>query len=152
MNNFNNSLITSKIAIASDHAGYSLKSIIINSLKETGCEVIDFGADDETPVDYPEYADKLTNPIASNSLSFGILICGSGIGMSICANRKKFIRAALCHNKEYAKLSRQHNDANVLVLGARFLSVEEALDIVSTFFTTEFSQDRHKARVDRIDL
>lgn len=152
MNNLNDKLIASKIAIASDHRGFQLKSTIVDYLRNMHCEVIDYGTNSDNPVDYPDYAKKLLDSIQSDIVSFGILICGSGIGMSICANRKPFARAALCHSNEYAKLAREHNDANILVLGAGFLDVEEALQIALTFFTTQFIQVRHKIRIEKINI
>ena len=133
MNNLNSKkFITEKIGIASDHAGFQLKNLTINFLNGH-MTVIDYGTDSENSVDYPDYAKKLSDAFKVKSVTFGILICGSGIGMSIYANRTPCIRAALCHNKTYAKLAREHNDANVLVLGARFLNFTEAKDIINTF-------------------
>jgi ribose 5-phosphate isomerase B len=140
-----------KIGIANDHAGCELKRQIVKYLinELNIITVNNFGTDTEKSVDYPDYAKKLIAVIESKEIDYGILICGSGIGMSICANRNKHVRAALCHNSEIAKLSREHNDANVLVLGARYISVEEAKVIVKTFLTSEFQAGRHLKRVEK---
>ena len=114
-----------KILIASDHAGFFLKNKLIKYFKKK-FEFIDFGTHSEESVDYPDFAHKLANEISTKNLS-GVLICGSGVGMSMVANRYKNVRAALCFNENMAKLSRQHNDANILVLGSRLISVEEAI-------------------------
>ncbi len=136
------------IFIASDHAGFELKQYLIETLKE---DIRDLGTYSAESCDYPVYAHKLTEAVLNNANSVGILICGSGVGMSITANRKKGIRAALCANEEIATLSRQHNDANVLVLGARFISKEDALKCVRTFLQTPFEGGRHQRRVELID-
>ena len=140
-----------KIFIPSDHAGYDLKTLICKFLEEKNLEIIDLGTDSsEKSVDYSDYADKLTEKLTDNSSEAGILICGSGIGISIAANRKKHIRAALCVNKEMAKLSRQHNDANVLCLGARLTNKDESLHIVDLFLNTDFDGGRHLERVKKL--
>jgi ribose 5-phosphate isomerase B len=139
-----------KIAIASDHAGFDLKSIII---KEFGSkyQIIDLGCDNsESSVDYPDFAQKLSKNIIDKSVNFGILICGSGIGISIAANRFSQIRAALCHNSKIAEISRKHNDANVLCLGARIVDEENALRIVQTFLNTDFAGGRHAKRIEKL--
>ncbi|MFT6258390.1 MAG: ribose 5-phosphate isomerase B [Rickettsiales bacterium] len=139
-----------KIAIASDHAGFDLKSLII---KEFGSksQIIDLGCDNsEISVDYPDFAKKLAQEIISKSVDFGILVCGSGIGISIAANRFKQIRAALCHNSQTAELSRKHNDANVLCLGARIVNEKDAIKIVETFLNTDFEGARHAIRVEKL--
>ena len=142
------------IGIANDHAGYKLKNNILIFLeKELNFKnVIDFGSDTDDSVDYPDYAKKVINAIEQNNINMGILICGTGIGMSICANRNKHIRAALCLNTEYAKLAREHNDANVLVLGARYISFEKAKNIVNTFLDSKFQNGRHLSRINKINL
>ena len=141
-----------KIGIANDHAGCELKRQIVKYLKnELNISAVNnFGTDTDKSVDYPDYAKKLVVAIEFKNIDYGILICGSGIGMSICANRNKHVRAALCHNSELAKLSREHNDANVLVLGARYISIEEAKVIVKTFLTSEFQAGRHLKRVEKL--
>ena len=143
---------TMKIGIANDHAGCELKRQIVEYLKnELNISAVNnFGADIDKSVDYPDYAKKVVAAIESKNIDYGILICGSGIGMSICANRNKYVRAALFNNSELAKLSREHNDANVLVLGARYIFIEEAKVIVETFLTSEFQAGRHLKRVKKL--
>ncbi len=137
-----------KIFIAADHAGFSLKQILIEQLTKSGFKVTDLGCNSaEKSVDYPDYAQKLCKKLTSE---FGILICGSGIGISIAANRFKHIRAALCHNVTAAKLTRAHNDANVLCLGARMVSEKTALAITKNFFSTKFEGGRHEKRVTKL--
>jgi ribose 5-phosphate isomerase B len=138
-----------KIFIASDHGGYSLKKQIINHFKEM--EFIDLGPIDESSVDYSDYSQKLCRDILANPQSKGILICGSGQGMAMQSNRFKGIRAALCWSVETAKLSRDHNDANVLCLGARLLTEDLVYDITKTWLATEFSGGRHLARIKKLD-
>ncbi len=138
-----------KILIASDHAGFVLKNKLMNYFKKK-FEFTDFGTNSEESVDYPDYAHKLSKRV-SNSEDFGVLICGSGIGMSMVANRYKKVRAALCLNEKMAKLSREHNNANVLVLGSRLISYEEAIKCLIMFFNTEFEGGRHQARLEKIN-
>ena len=135
------------IFIASDHAGFDLKKQIINSMKGN---IVDLGADDENSVDYPDYAKKLVSKIKTTKNSKGILICGSGIGMSIAANRDKNIRAGLAFKSEIAKLMREHNDANVLVLPGRFMNIHDALKCISNFLTTNFEGKRHLNRISKL--
>ena len=135
------------IFIASDHAGFDLKKQIINSMKDN---FIDLGADNENSVDYPDYAKKLVSKIKTTENSKGILICGSGIGMSIAANRDKNIRAGLAFKSEIAKLMREHNDANVLVLPGRFINIQDALKCIKNFLTTGFEGKRHQDRVKKL--
>ena len=120
-----------RIIIASDHAGYELKSKIISNLLDL--EFYDLGTKNSDSVDYPDYAVKLVNALSKNKDSLGVLICGSGIGMSMVANRFRDIRAALCLNSEMAMLSRQHNDANILVLGSRLISIKKLLNVYCIF-------------------
>ena len=138
-----------KILIASDHAGFILKNKLINYFKKK-FEFIDFGTHSEESVDYPDFAHKLANEISTKNLS-GVLICGSGVGMSMVANRYKKVRAALCLNEKMAELSREHNNANVLVLGSRLISYEEAIKCFSMFFNTEFEGGRHQARLEKFN-
>lgn len=139
------------ILIGSDHAGFDLKKELIKFLEENKYEVHDCGTYKAgESVDYPDYANKLCGLIKLNKAPKGILICGTGIGMSIAANRHKSIRAALCLNSEMAKLSREHNDANVLVLGARITSSEDAINILDAFLKNEFEGGRHQKRIDKI--
>lgn len=137
------------IWIGSDHAGIELKSAITEAIhKDYAIE--DVGPFDTTSVDYPDYAKKVAESVAQNKNALGILICGSGIGMSIAANKVKGIRAALVHSVETAKLSRQHNNANILCLGARTTAPDLALEIVNTWLQTKFEGDRHQRRVEKI--
>lgn len=137
------------LLIASDHAGVELKIALQKSLPQY--EWRDLGPTTADRVDYPDYADKLCQEIIAGHASRGILICGSGIGMSIAANRHREIRAALVHNTELARLTREHNDSNVLCLGARFLKEEEAIEITRAFLETAFSGDaRHAGRVAKL--
>jgi ribose 5-phosphate isomerase B len=136
------------IAIASDHAGIDLKSAIIHQL--TDIKFLDIGTNDSSSVDYPDYAYQLSQKIINKQANYGILICGSGIGMSIAANRFPEIRAALCHTNEQAMLAKQHNDANVLVLGARIINQEQAISIITTFLNTAFAGGRHEIRKQKL--
>ena len=135
------------IFIASDHAGFDLKKQIINSMKD---HFIDLGTDNQNSVDYPDYAKKLVSKIKTTENSKGILICGSGIGMSIAANRDKNIRAGLAFKSEIAKLMREHNDANVLVLPGRFINIQDALECIKNFLTTNFEGNRHQDRINKL--
>lgn len=139
-----------QIYLGADHAGFALKRKIIEYLKNKQYELYDLGTDSDQSVDYPDFAKKLVDKVSTGPEKLGILICGSGIGMSIAANRNSKIRAALCHNTEYAKLAREHNDANVLVLGARFLDDNTTLEIINTFLETKFLQERHSQRVKKL--
>lgn len=141
-----------KIGIANDHTGNELKIQIVEYLKNelNIPTVIDFGTYNNESVDYPDYAKRVCTAIEHKNIYYGILICGSGIGMSICANRNKNIRAALCHTPELAKLSRQHNDANVLILGARYIAFEEVKIIIKSFLTHRFKGGKHQERVEKL--
>ena len=139
-----------KISIASDHAGVSLKELISKYLEEEGHEVINHGPFNDESVDYPDYAKKVTNDIISEETKFGILVCGSGQGMAITANKQEGIRAALCYSPEIAKLSRLHNDCNVLTLGSRFIDSTNAIECISKFINTPFEGGRHQYRVNKI--
>ena len=136
-----------KIFIASDHAGFDLKQNLLNQFPKI---LTNLGTNSDQSVDYPDFAHILVNEVKSSSNNLGILICGSGVGMSIAANRDPSIRAGLVHNAEIAKLIRQHNDANVLVLPGRFIDVQEAIKCVENFLNTEFESGRHKKRIDKI--
>ena len=138
------------IAIAADHGGVELKSQIIKSLAANGWNVLDLGTDGSASVDYPDYAQAVAKSIIDDKAARGILVCGSGIGMSIAANRYPQIRAALVHDRLSAELCRQHNNANVLCLGARLLGDATALDCVYAFVTTEFEGGRHERRVEKL--
>jgi len=139
------------IPIASDHGGFDLKELLLDHLAERGYQPLDLGCPDRTSVDYPEYGIKLARAVAAGAHARGILICGTGIGMSITANRVAGVRAALCHDAFTARMSREHNDANLLVLGARVLGVEVALDMVDTWLSTAFGGDRHQRRLNLIE-
>ncbi len=139
-----------KIAIGNDHAGTRYKFNIIDHLKNTGIEVINFGTDDENSMDYPDTIHPVAEAVESGKADLGIIICGSGNGAAMTANHHKKIRAALCWNKELAALARQHNDANILSIPARFVSLEDSLEFVDTFLNTEFEGGRHQKRIDKI--
>ncbi len=139
-----------KIAIGSDHAGYLLKEKIKEFLSESNLEFTDYGTFKEDSCDYPEFAYKVTTAVMQESYDRGILICGTGIGMSITANKVKGIRAALVHSEETAQLSRLHNDANVLCLGARITPADLAIEIVNTWLNTSFEGGRHERRTQLI--
>ena len=140
------------IIIGSDHAGFDLKEEIKRFLSERGDYIIkDIGAFSHEPVDYPIIAHKVAKNIAERKFNRGILLCGSGIGMSMVANRYRNVRAALCHNLYTVRLSRRHNDANILVLGGRVLGIGLALDMVDLFLSTDFEGGRHQRRLEEID-
>ncbi|MDI6826694.1 MAG: ribose 5-phosphate isomerase B [Candidatus Aenigmarchaeota archaeon] len=139
-----------KIALASDHAGFELKEKIKKFLEELGYEYKDFGTHSNESVDYPDYALKVAESVAKKEFERGILICGSGIGMCMAANKVPGIRAALCHSTEMARLSREHNDANVLTMGARLTNEKTAKDVVRVWLTTEFAGERHLKRVNKM--
>lgn len=138
------------IAIASDHAGFQLKTRVIEFLQKSGHEVLDLGPENADRVDYPDFGYKLAEAIRDGQATCGIAICGSGIGISIAVNRYKGVRAALAHDVTSARLSRQHNDANVLALGARLIGEETALECVEVFLKTEFEGGRHEGRVEKL--
>ena len=139
-----------KIAVGSDHGGFEFKQMIIEFLAEIGQQVDDVGCFSTESVDYPDLADKVCAKVQSKECERGILVCGTGIGMSISANRHRDIRAALCHEAYTARMSREHNNANVLCLGGRVLGPEIALDIVGTWVETEFAGGRHQRRLDKL--
>jgi len=139
-----------KIVIASDHAGYSLKEYVKKFLNRKKLQIKDVGANSNEKVDYPDYAHKLSKDIKKNQNSIGVLICGSGQGMIMAANKHKNIRAALCYNVKSTKLSRLHNDANVITLGSRLISKKNALKYLNIFLKTKFEGGRHKKRIRKI--
>ncbi len=139
-----------KIAVGSDHGGFDFKQMIIEFLGEIGQEVDDVGCYSTDSVDYPDFADKVCAKVQSAKCKRGILVCGTGIGMSITANRHRDIRAALCHEAYTARMSREHNNANVLCLGGRVLGIEIALDIVGAWVETEFAGGRHQRRLEKL--
>ena len=139
-----------KIAIGGDHAGYTYKSFLINQLQENGYEVQDFGPGSDASVDYPDYVHPLANAIDKGEFDTAILVCGSGNGVAITANKHPKVRAALCWAPEIAKLAREHNNANVLCIPARFVSEEVAKEMVNVFLNTGFEGGRHATRVNKI--
>ncbi len=138
------------IAIGCDHGGFELKEILVDYLKGEGYEVCDVGTYTQESVDYPDIADALCKKITDGECEKGILVCGTGIGMNMCANKHKGIRAAQCHDTFSAKMTRQHNNANVLTMGGRVVGSELAKDIVKEFVTNEFLGGRHGVRVDKM--
>jgi len=137
------------VAIGSDHGGFELKEIIVNNLKAGGHAVQDMGCDSAASVDYPDFAERVCESVLQGHTEVGILICGTGIGMSMVANRHKRIRAALCHDEYTARMSREHNSANILCLGARVTGTGVAEDIVRVWLKTEFGGGRHQIRIDK---
>lgn len=140
------------IGVACDHAGYELKTKVIKHLESKGCVVHDFGTDSAESVDYPDYAHKLASAVESGSCQFGIAICGSGNGVNMTVNHHRKVRGALCWTPEIAALARQHNDANIISLPARFIETSIALQMVDVFLSTDFEGGRHQRRVEKIDL
>ncbi len=138
------------IAIGSDHAGFEYKKQIIDWLQHSNFLVKDFGTDSTDSVDYPDFAHPVAGSVESNETAFGILLCGSANGVAITANKHQHIRAGLCWNNEVAKLVRQHNNANVICIPARFVSLETAIDMINIFMQTNFEGGRHQTRIDKI--
>ena len=138
-----------KIYIASDHAGFKLKNNILSKFSKNK-KIIDLGPNSSISVDYPDYAKKLSKKIASDKSSFGILICGSGMGMAITANNIKNVRAALCYSNKNTKLSRLHNNANIITLGERLISKNKAINLIKIFLGTKFEGGRHLRRIKKI--
>ena len=138
------------IAIACDHAGLALKAELASALREDGHVVLDLGTDGPASVDYPDFAHAMAAALADGRASRGVLVCGTGIGISIAANRHAHVRAALCHDTTTARLCREHKDANVLVLGARTTGIETARDCLRAFLGTEFAGGRHQRRIDKM--
>ena len=144
-------MVAKSIAIAADHAGFDLKSKLVEDLRGAGYEVHDLGTDDATTsVDYPDFGRAVAEAVASGRSDKGVVVCGTGIGISIAANRNPAVRAALCHDETSARLCREHNDANVLALGARLIGEVVAKDCLHTFLNTEFAGDRHARRVSKL--
>jgi len=139
-----------KVAVASDHGGINTRGEIISLLEQMGIEYVDFGCDCKASVDYPDYALPVAEKVASGEFDRGILICGTGIGMSIAANKVKGIRCALVHDVYSAKLTREHNDSNMIAMGERVIGPGLACEIVKVWIQTEFSGQRHGARLDKI--
>lgn len=140
----------STIAIGNDHAGTSYKFEIVELLKSKGYQVLNYGTDESSSVDYPDFIHPVAEAVSSGQASFGIIICGSGNGAQMTANKHQDIRAALCWQNELVSLARQHNNANVLSIPARFVSVHQALAFVDLFLSTEFEGGRHQRRVEKI--
>ena len=139
-----------RISISSDHAGFKLKKKIIKYLKRKKINVIDHGPLNEVSVDYPDFAKKVARSVLSKKSNMGILVCGSGTGMAITANKFKKIRAAVCYNKETTRLSRKHNNANIIALGSRLIVYGNAIKLVNIFMSTKFEGGRHLRRVNKI--
>ncbi len=140
-----------RVALAADHAGYKLKETLREAVAQWGHEVVDLGtADAQRSVDYPDFGYALARSVAAGEADCGVAVCGTGIGISIAANREPGVRAALCHNATAARLSRQHNDANILALGGRIIGTEVALDCLKTFLETDFEGGRHSGRVAKL--
>ncbi len=140
------------ISIGSDHAGYALKQRLIQYMIEKGIQVIDRGTDSEAPADYPDHVHPVAEDVENGEANFGVVLCGSGNGAAMTANKHQPIRAALCWTEEIARLARKHNNANVLALPARFIQPEEALRIFDVFITTSFDGGRHLRRILKIPL
>lgn len=143
-------MTTSSILLASDHAGFDLKAEIVKALLERDLDPIDLGTHDRASVDYPDMADQLAQELLSGRAPYGILICGTGIGIGIAANRHRGIRAATCHDVTTARLARAHNDSNVLCLGARIIGLQVALDCIEAFLEMPFEGGRHQRRIDKL--
>ena len=139
-----------KIAVGCDHGGIVLKESVVKTLKSLGAEVIDLGCYSSDSVDYPEYGEKVAKAVASGEADAGVIMCGTGIGISIAANKVKGIRAAVVTNTYMAKLTKNHNNANIIALGGRVVSPEEAKDIVEAWYTAEYEGGRHQRRLDMI--
>ena len=145
-----NKIKSKKVLLASDHAGFRLKEVIKKFLIKKKMKTMDLGTNNNHSVDYPDYAHSLSKKMKENKNQFGILVCGSGTGMSMAANKHKNIRAALCYNIKSTKLSRSHNNANVMTIGSRLIKKKVALQCVNIFLNTEFDGGRHKRRVKKI--
>ena len=139
-----------KIAIGNDHAGTEYKLAVIGLLKSMKIEVQNYGTDGTDSVDYPDFVHPVANDVENGEVNFGIIICGSGNGASMTANKHQKVRCALCWNEEIVALAREHNDANILSLPARYISMPQALDMVKTFLDTQFQGGRHERRIEKI--
>lgn len=138
------------IAIGSDHAGFELKEKVVEWLNSSNFEAKDFGTFSRESVDFPDFAHAVASEVENGKFNIGILICGTGIGVDMTANKHQGIRSALCWNKEVSKLAKGHNNANIICLPGRLISIEEAIEILEVFFNTEFEGGRHKRRIDKI--
>ena len=143
-------LLFKKISLASDHAGYILKEIIKKKLLKKKIKVFDLGPNTKDSVDYPEYAKKVARNVSSKKSNIGILVCGSGIGMAMSANKFRKIRAAVCYNSTSTRLSRTHNNANIIAIGSRLTNQKEAIKLVNIFLSTKFEGGRHLRRIKKI--
>ncbi len=141
-----------KIAIGNDHAGTSYKKRVVEYLKNKGIEVINYGTDSVDSVDYPDFVHPVANDVENNHVDMGIIICGSGNGANMTANKHQGVRSALCWTKEIAELAREHNNANILSIPARFVSEMQAIDMVQVFLDTKFAGGRHQKRIDKIPV
>ncbi|MBD5176621.1 MAG: ribose 5-phosphate isomerase B [Bacteroides sp.] len=142
----------STIAMASDHAGVNLKTQLKEYLAEKGYDILDFGTDSETSCDYPDYAHPAADAVENGTADFGVCMCGTGNGIQMTLNKHQGIRAALCWKPEIASLAKQHNDANILVLPARFVSYDEAIAILEAYLTADYEGGRHQRRIDKIPV
>jgi ribose 5-phosphate isomerase B len=140
-----------RIAIGCDHAAFNEKLALIEKISDSSIEIEDFGCLSEDSVDYPDFAHTVCREMENNDFDYGILICGSGIGISIAANKNKGIRAALCTSDFHAEMSRRHNNANIIALGARVTSIEDMVNMVNIFINTDFEGGRHQNRVEKIE-
>ncbi|MDA8206256.1 MAG: ribose 5-phosphate isomerase B [Thermaerobacter sp.] len=140
-----------RVAVGADHAGWPLKEVLVGFLIDRGWDVEDFGTFSTESVDYPDYAAKVSEAVARGDVDRGLLLCGSGQGMCMTANKVAGVRAALAHDVVSARMAREHNDANVLTMGARFVAAPLAREILETFVSTEFAGGRHQRRVEKID-
>tara|TARA_B100000427_G_scaffold180763_1_gene150305 strand:- start:53 stop:484 length:432 start_codon:yes stop_codon:yes gene_type:complete len=141
-----------KISIGNDHAGTQYKKEIEDQLKQKGIEVINHGTDSNDSVDYPDFAHPVAEDVKNKTSNLGVVICGSGNGVAMTVNKHEDIRAAICWNKEMASLAREHNDANIISIPARFVSIEESKEIVEIFLTTDFEGGRHERRTQKINI
>jgi len=141
----------STVAFGSDHAGFALKEVLIVRAKELGVEVIDVGTYNEERVDYPDFAEAVANAVVTGSADLGVAVCGSGIGMAIAAGKVAGVRAATVHDVTSARLSREHNDANVMAIGQRFVGEQTAIDALEAFLAADFAGGRHAGRVNKIN-
>ena len=139
-----------RVAVGCDHAGVAARTAIIKLLRDEGCEVLDVGADNDESVDYPDFASRVAAAVSRGECDRGILICGTGIGMSMAANKFPGVRAAVCHDEFTTRLSRRHNNANVLCMGARVLDTEEMVKLAGVFMHTDAETGRHQRRVEKI--
>ena len=139
-----------EVAVGCDHGGFILKESVVSTLERLGAEVVDLGCYDESSVDYPVYGEKVARSVASGECALGVIMCGTGIGISIAANKVRGVRAAVVTNTYMAKLTKNHNNANIIALGGRVISPDEAAAIVEAWYTAEYEGGRHQRRLDMI--